>query len=113
MPVSFATEVIHAINPARTRDVRGNVILDYDTPAERITLTGCYSQPGPSPEVIGTGRDVTHIVRTLYAPHGSGLGHHWAVELDGTRYLTDGEPLPLRSPTGRVSHDVIPLARWA
>ena len=111
---SFASETVIVVHPAQ-KSQRGTTVPDWVN-AQRHVVTGCIVQL-PSTSMDLDGRTQTELSGTLYAPCGSGIraGDHieWT-DGEGVSHTlaVDGEPMPWRSPTGRVSHVQARIAEW-
>lgn len=107
---SWANDTITVIEPT-WRDDRGTETADYDNPSSVTVVPGCSVQPGASTEDL-MGRTNVIVRHTVYAPPGTVINAHAAVEYDGTRYAVDGQPARWPSPTGAVSNVVLLLVDW-
>lgn len=106
----WANHAITVIRPGAIDD-RGTALPDWQHPASVVVIERCHVQPGTSDETLAARTSV--IVRwTVYAPAGTDVTAHDAVEIDGTRYAIDGEPQRWVSPTRRLDHVRILLIDW-
>ena len=106
---SWAREQIAVISPTWVEE-RGKRIPNYRD-GSRTVVSGCSVQPVSATEVLG-GRQASETRFVVYAPPGTVVGPHDAVEYAGVLDLTDGGGLAWTSPTGAVSHVVINLVDW-
>ena len=107
---SWAADTITIVRPSWVEE-RGKKVPDYRTPAETVTVTGCSVQPAGTSETL-TARQAESVRLTVYAPPGTVIGAHDAVEWQGVRYQADGGGQQWQSPTGAVSHVVAALVDW-
>ena len=75
------------------------------------TISGCSVQPA---SVSGDldGREQSTENLTLYAPPDADIVKGDHIEWGGLTYTIDGQPYVWNSPTGAVSHMVVPLSHW-
>ena len=104
---SFANTPITIIFPSKSQDSRFNVVLNYDDPEKTIEVLG-WVNPGSTGRTLG-GVDVSTDGQTVLLPEGTPVTSICAVEVHGVRYLVDGEPRRLQSPTGALTHVEAPL----
>lgn len=106
---SWARDTITVIRPKWVTE-RGKRIPDYER-GERIQVDGCSVQPAGTEETLA-GRQASTVRLTVYAPPGTLIGPHDAVEVDAIRYRAAGAGQAWRSPTGAVSHVIASLVDW-
>ena len=107
---SWAADTITIVRPSWVEE-RGKKVPDYRTPAETVTVTGCSVQPAGTSETL-TARQAESVRLTVYAPPGTVIGAHDAVDFDGVRYAVDGRSQAWRSPTGAASNVIAYLIDW-
>lgn len=105
---SFATDTITLTEPTWIVE-RGKKVATY--PGAGVAVTGCSVQPGPATADLQA-RDNVTIYYTAFIPAGTAVSRHARVEYEGDHYRIDGVPLRWKSPTGAVSHIVLPLIDW-
>lgn len=111
---SFASDAVTVVRPAM-RAVRGTTVPDWAN-ATRTPVTGCIVQL-PTTSMDLDGRANTELAGTLYAPPMTSIRAgdrvEWTDPMSVThKFAVDGEPMPWKSPTGRVSHVQARLAEW-
>ena len=107
---SWAADTITIVRPSWVEE-RGKKFPDYRAPAETVTVTGCSVQPAGTSETL-TARQAESVRLTVYAPPGTVIGAHDAVDFDGVRYAVDGRSQAWRSPTGAASNVIAYLVDW-
>ena len=108
---AWATDTIIRIRPS-VRTVRGSEILDWSDPSE-LVIAGCSVQPAGT-SLSQDGRVMGIITGyTCYAPPGADIAAGDRIRYNGNTYTINGEPRLWASPTGRVSHLLLNLERWA
>lgn len=106
---SWANDTITVTRPASMTQ-RGATVPDWAN-AQTHVITGCSVQL-PTTVMAMNGRAATEIAGTVYAPPAADIQAGDRIEFGGTTFLVDGEPMPWRSPTGRVSHVQVRIAAW-
>ena len=89
---------------------RGVSVRDW-THAVSKDIGGCSIQPASTSGDYDAREQATDRM-TLYAPEGSDIVKGDRIVFNGDTYLIDGAPYTWNSPTGAVSHMVVPLERW-
>jgi len=108
---SWCTQSITRKRPG-TKTSRGSTIPDWSRTND-LTISGCSIQPA-STSLSEDGR-VLGIVDgwTAYLPQGSDVKAGDHIVYDGNTYEINGEPREWQSPTGRTSHVMLNLRRFA
>ncbi|MBR2835916.1 MAG: hypothetical protein IKE43_09465 [Coriobacteriales bacterium] len=113
---SWCNDTVYVLRASLITTQRGSEVQDWSNPL-KIPIEGCSIQPANSAANTRTGfddiRQNTTISAVLYAPPAADIRAHDRVVADGVTYTLDGEPLLLRSPTGRVNHKVCNLIEWS
>lgn len=96
---------------AGVKTVRGSTIPDWDD-ASTKDIDGCSMQPA-STSLSEDGR-VLGIMDgyTLYAPADADIVAGDRIQFGGNTYTITGDVRRWGSPTGRLAHLVVNLARW-
>lgn len=106
---SWANDVITVRRPAMV-ERRGTTVPDWAN-AQTHAVSGCSVQL-PTTSMSLDGRTATEIAGAVYAPPNSDVMAGDRIEFNGAAYLVDGEPMPWKSPTGRVSHLHVRIVAW-
>lgn len=108
VPHGWDTVTVH--RPAMV-ERRGSIVPDWDRESTH-EVAGCNMQPASTSRDF-EGRAVqADDAWTLYAPPSADIRACDRIGYDGRTFEVDGEPQPRRSPTGRISHLQVALARW-
>ena len=106
---SWCDETITVKRPAWV-DARGTKVPDWAHATTR-TVAGCSVQTGETSMDLD-GRTETALGGAVYAPPGADIHAGDRIIAATGTYEVDGEPMPWRSPTGRVSHLKANIQRW-
>lgn len=113
---SWCKDAVMVLRAPLITTQRGTEVQDWSHP-QRIPIEGCSVQPANSAANTRTAfddiRQNTTINAVLYASPDADIQAHDRVVANGVTYTLDGEPLLLRSPTGRVNHKVCNLIEWS
>lgn len=107
---SFCNESVVIVR-APIVDMRGTQCPDWAHATEHA-VRGCHVAPSSTSSQRGEAREPLASDAVLYAPEGADIDPRDRVRWRGGLYEVDGRPMPRTSPTGRVSHTVVPLKRW-
>lgn len=111
---SWCKDTVTVVRPSMSES-RGTVVPNWAN-AQRYRVSGCSVQL-PTTTVELDGRTQTALRGTLYAPPSAiiraGDRIEWT-DFTGVTHdlLVDGEPMPWKSPTGRVTNVQARLAEW-
>jgi len=107
---SFCRETVDVYR-APIKDSRGTQIRDWDNQT-KTTITGCTVQPSSTSTDMTEARAAVHNTAIGYFPPGTDIAKGDIVEWQGIKYLVDGSPMPMASPSGAVSHVRVNLTEW-
>jgi hypothetical protein len=107
---SFCRDAV-TVRRAPLVQMRGTTARDWRA-ATAHTVPGCSLQPASTEGTWGDTRSGSTVRAVLYLPPGADVEHGDKIEFDGREYAMDGDPLTMRSPTGRVTHLVVNLVDW-
>jgi hypothetical protein len=88
----------------------GDIEADWSA-ATTLPITGCALQPASSTEFTDPSRTAITTRWNLFAPPGTDLRAGDRVDVDGTVYEVDGQPLEWSSPGGNLDHVAAVLQR--
>lgn len=106
---SWCDETITVKRPALV-DSRGTKVKDW-TNATTRTVAGCSVQAGETSMDLD-GRTETTLGGAVYAPPGADIKAGDRIIAAAGTFEVSGEPMPWKSPTGRVSHVRANIQRW-
>lgn len=111
---SWCKDTVTVVHPSMSES-RGTVVPNWAN-AQRHVVRGCSVQL-PTTTMELDGRTQTALRGTLYAPPSASIRAGDRIEwtdFTGVAHdlLVDGEPMPWKSPTGRVTHVQARLAEW-
>lgn len=107
---SFCKDAVTIVR-APLISLRGTTARDW-AHATTHSVTGCSFQPASTDGTWGETRSGASIRAVLYLQPGADVERGDKVVFSGREYAMDGEPLAMRSPTGRVSHLFVNLVDW-
>lgn len=106
---SWCAETITVLR-APTVSARGTQVADW-AHAVPHTVAGCSVQVS-STSMDLDGRTETEQSGIVYAPPGADIKAGDRITAAAGTYLVDGDPMPWRSPTSRVSHLQVRIVRY-
>ena len=106
---SWAGDAITVERPPMV-ERRGTTVPDW-AHAQTHEVSGCSVQI-PTTSMSLDVRTQTELAGTVYAPPTADIKAGDRITFGTARFLVNGEPMPWRSPTGRVSHLQARIVAW-
>ena len=107
---SFCRESVTVYRAPLVSD-RGTKRRDWGHQTTR-TIAGCSIQPSSTSTDMTEARAAVSNHAIGYFPPGSDIDKGDIVEWSGIKYLVNGSPMQMKSPSGVVSHIRVNLSEW-